>query len=228
MQYFLMKLQKLITRISKKNSKFLFTRCKNKLQLTQFNNFLADNSLINVTIKTPYKLNFTLSSIWSSFSLLFRAVYSFSILKRHEKYVQIIKMTNINTCIRFKFSLIIMWCVYMYNSVSITTIFVQQFIVDCSLSPLCPLPLEKFSRYDLQPITEQQDPTALLYPVISFFMSLEWWHEQMTFHLKVKQVYIQNTLHLSLSELMRCLGGKHKDGEISTTPPPTFWFGHIH
>lgn len=110
MQYFLMKLQKLITRISKKNSKFLFTRCKNKLQLTQFNNFLADNSLINVTIKTPYKLNFTLSSIWSSFSLLFRAVYSFSILKRHEKYIQIIKMTNINTCIRFKFSLIIMWC----------------------------------------------------------------------------------------------------------------------
>lgn len=63
MQYFLMKLQKLITRISKKNPKFLFTRCKNKLQLTQFNIFLADNSLINVTIKTAYKLNFTLSSI---------------------------------------------------------------------------------------------------------------------------------------------------------------------
>lgn len=127
-----------------------------------------------------------------------------------------------------EFSLIIMWCVYMYNSVSITTIFVQQFIVDCFLSPLCPLPLEKFSRYDLQPITEQQDPTALLYPVISFFMSLEWWHEQMTFHLRVKQVYIQNTLHLSLSELMRCLGGKHKDGGISTSPPPTFWLCHIH
>lgn len=127
-----------------------------------------------------------------------------------------------------EFSLIIMWCVYMYNSVSIITIFVQQFIVDCFLSPLRPLPLEKFSRYDLQPITEQQDPTALLNPVISFFMSLEWWHEQMTFHLRVKQVYIQNTLHLSLSKLMRCLGGKHKDGEISTSSPPTLWLGHIH
>lgn len=94
----------------------------------------------------------------------------------------------------------------MYNCFNHNN-FCSTVIVDCSLSPLCPLPIEKFSRYDLQPITEQQDPTALLYPVISFFMSLEWWHEQMTFHPRVKQVYIQNTLHLSLSELMRCLGG---------------------
>lgn len=46
-------------------------------------------------------------------------------------------------------------------------------------------------------------------------MSLEWWHEQMTFHLRVKQVYIQNTLHLSLSELMRCLGGNMKMEEFN-------------
>lgn len=76
------------------------------------------------------------------------------------------------------------------------------------ISPPPPPPFEKFSRYDLQPITEQQDPTVLLNPVISFFMSLEWWHEQMTFHLRVKQVYIYKT-HCTFLwvSLMRCLGG---------------------
>lgn len=56
---FFMKLQKMITRISKKEIPQNFflqdVRCKIKLQLPQFNNVLADNSLINVTIKTPYK-----------------------------------------------------------------------------------------------------------------------------------------------------------------------------
>lgn len=133
-------------------------------------------------------------------------------------------MKNISYTNFHIFSLIIMWCVYMYINVSN-----QFFLTLTSWSPPTPPPpFEKFSRYDLQPITEQQDLTALLNPVISFFMSLEWWHEQMTFHLRVKQVYIYKTHCTFLWVVNEMFGGKKWRWRSSTSPPPTFWLGHIH